>query len=172
MSDLAIRRAEIRDIDDIQRLYRQLDRHHAELLPEVFQPLQGDARGDEFVQLRIERDDAAYLLAELDGTVIGFVDVLRSTHPGYPMFRPREFAMIDNLVVDEAHRGQGIGKSLLQAAISWARDNGLKYVQTTVWDANARARDLYLGQGFTPVTVRLELEVDADPGPTTQIPGS
>jgi diamine N-acetyltransferase len=172
MSNLAIRRAEVRDIDDIQRLYRQLDRHHAELLPEVFQPLQGDARSDEFVQLRIERDDAAYLLAELDGTVIGFVDVQRSAHPGYRMFRPREFAMIDNLVVDEAQRGQGIGKSLLQAAITWAGENGLRYVQTSVWDANARARDLYLGQGFAPVTVRLELDIEADAGPTATTPGS
>jgi GNAT superfamily N-acetyltransferase len=166
MEKLTIRSAELRDIDDIQRLYRQLDGHHADLLPDVFRPLEGDARADAFIRTRIHREDASYLLAELDGAVAGFVDVQRAAYPDYPMFRSREFCLIDNLIVDEPHRGKGIGKRLFEAAIDWTRDHGLRCVQTTVWDANARARDFYLEQGFAPATLRLELALEEDTEPT------
>lgn len=171
MNNLTIRSAEVRDVDDIQRLYRQLDRHHAALLPDVFQRLEGDARPDAFIQTRIQGDDAGYLLAELDGAVIGFVDVQRAAYPHYPMFRPREFGLIDNLIVDEPHRGKGIGKRLFEAAIDWARERGLGSVQTSVWDANARARDFYLQQGFAPTTLRLERAIETDPEPTSPAQG-
>ena len=49
MTDVTIRRAALADIADIQRLYGQLDRHHAEPLAGVFQALEGDARGNEII---------------------------------------------------------------------------------------------------------------------------
>ena len=74
------------------------------------------------------------------------------------MFRPREFAMIESAVVDRPHRGKGIGRALLDAAIEWAKEHGARHVQTTVWHENAGARAFYLDQGFRPMTIRLELE--------------
>lgn len=153
-----IRKAQIRDIPEIQRLYGQLDGHHAELLPKVFQPVDGDARGDDVLRKWMERDDSDYLLAELDGQVIGFINVQRASHPKYPMYRPHEFALIENAVVDKSHRGKGIGTALFRAAIDWAREHGVRYVQTSVWHENVGAREFYLGQGFHPMTVRLELD--------------
>lgn len=165
MSHVTIRRAEHGDIPAIQRLYSQLDCHHADLLPEVFQPLEGEARGDEVVQEWIDREDADYLLAELDGAVVGFLNVQRSAHPKYPMFRPREFAVIEKAVVDRAHRGKGIGKRLFDAAVGWAREKRLRYIQTTVWHGNAGAREFYIEQGFRPMTVRLELDTEGNAEP-------
>jgi ribosomal protein S18 acetylase RimI-like enzyme len=161
-----IREAEAGDIRQIQRLYRQLDGHHALLIPEVFRPVDGDAREDEVVQEWIDRDDADYLLAELGGRVVGFVNVQRVSHPKYPMFRPHEFAMIENAVVDEPYRGQGVGTILFRAAVHWARGHGLRHFQTTVWHENAGARAFYLSQGFRPMTVRLELDTEGDPEPS------
>ncbi len=157
-----IRKAEARDIPAIQRLYRQLDGHHAELLPEVFQPVDGDARGDDLIQKWIDREDADYLLAERHGQVVAFVNVQQSGHPKHRMFRPHEFAMIENAVVDKPHRGNGIGRALFAAAMDWARDKGLRHVQTSVWHDNAGAREFYLHQGFRPMTVRLELDTERD----------
>ena len=156
-----IRKAKVQDIPEIQRLYRQLDEHHTQLLPEIFQPIEGDARGNDVVNKWIVRDDADYLLAELDGQVVGFVTVERSAHPKYPMFRPHKFALIDNAVVDKPYRGKGIGTALFQAVIDWARSHGLRYVQTNVWNENAGAREFYLDQGFRPMTTRLELDTEA-----------
>lgn len=157
-----IRKAETRDILEIQRLYRQLDGHHADLLPEVFQPVDGNARENNFVQKWIDRDAADYLLAELDGQVVGFVTVERAAHPKHSMFRPHEFALIDNAVVDKPYRGKGLGTTLFHAAIDWARNHGLRHVQTSVWDKNAGTREFYLAQGFRPMTLRLELDIEGN----------
>ncbi|MEM8642528.1 MAG: GNAT family N-acetyltransferase [Cyanobacteria bacterium P01_G01_bin.54] len=157
-----IRKAKVQDIPEIQRLYRQLDDHHTELLPEFFQPVEGDARGNDVVQTWIVRDDADYLLAELDTQVVGFVTVERSAHPKYPMFRPHKFALIDNAVVDKPYRSKGIGTALFQATIDWARSHGLRYVQTSVWHKNAGAQEFYLDQGFRPMTTRLELDTEGN----------
>lgn len=153
-----VRKAQACDIPEIQRLYGQLDAHHAALLPGVFQLVEGEVRGRDVIQKWIDRDDADYLLAESDGKMIGFVNVQRASHPKHPMFRPHEFAMIENAVVDEPYRGKGVGRILFGAAIAWARDHGLRHVQTTVWHENAGAREFYLDQGFRPMSVRLELD--------------
>lgn len=159
---MEIRQATAEDIPEIQCLYRQLDEHHVRLLPEVFQLVDGDARPDSLIAQWIEDEDADYLLAQADGAVVGFVNVRKSSHPQYPMFRAHDFALIENAVVDEPHRGKGIGKALFEAAMQWAGDRALKHVQTTVWHENAGAREFYLGQGFRPMTMKMELDVERE----------
>ena len=159
------RKANPGDIPEIQRLFRQLDAHQAELLPEIFRHVERDVRGTDVIRSLIDRDDADYIVAVLGKTVVGFVDVQRASHPNFPMFRPHEFALIENAVVDESHRGKGVGKLLFRAANEWARDHGLRYVQTSVWHANAGATQFYLDVGFRPMTLRLELDLKSDAAP-------
>jgi ribosomal protein S18 acetylase RimI-like enzyme len=159
MNDVAIRKATRDDIDAIQRLYRQLDRHHVELLSDVFQPVDGDARTADVVAKFIADEDADYLVAERGKEIVGFLNVQKRSHPPFPMFRPHHFAMIENAVVDKPHRGQSIGTALFDAAIRWAKDKGLTSIQTTVWTANDKARGFYVDHGFRPMTEKLELNL-------------
>ena len=159
MSDDTIRKATGDDIDALQRLYHELDRHHVELLPDVFRPVDEDARTADVVARFITDEDADYLVAERDREIVGFLNVRKGSHPPFPMFRPHDFAIIENVVVDRAHRGQGIGMDLLDAAIAWAREKGLTFVQTSVWTANDRARAFYVDRGFRPMTEKLELDL-------------
>jgi ribosomal protein S18 acetylase RimI-like enzyme len=159
MTDVSIRKATHDDIDAIQRLYRQLDRHHAELLPDVFQSVDGDARTVDVIEAFIEDESADYLVAEQGNEVVGIANIQERWHPPFPMFRFHRFAMMDNVVVDESRRGQRIGTALLDAAIRWARDRGLTAIQTTVWASNDGARGFYVGRGFRTLTERLELDL-------------
>ncbi len=154
-----IRPATTDDVAAIQRLNQELDKHHADLLPDVFRSLTEDARPDSVIQEWIEDADAAYLIAEIEGKIVGFLNVRQAKNPPYPMFQPHEFAMIENAVVAKSWRGQGIGHALFDAAIAWAQERGLKFVQTTVWSANKETRDFYLRKGFKPVTEKLELKL-------------
>lgn len=162
MTDVSIRKATRDDIDAIQRLYRQLDRHHVELLPDVFQPVDGDARAMDVVEAFIQDEDADYLVAECGHEIVGFLNIRQRSHPPFPMFRPRGFAMVENVVVDESRRGQGIGTALLDAVVRWAKDRGLTAIQTTVWASNDGARGFYVERGFRTLTERLELDLGED----------
>lgn len=162
MSDATVRKATLDDVDAIQRLFRQLDRHHVDLFPDVFQPVDGDARPSEVVAQSITDEDTDYLVAERDGEIVGFLSVAKRSHPPVPMFRPHDFAMVENAVVDRTHRGQGIGTAMFGAAIAWAREKGLAFIQTGVWTENHRARSFYINMGFRPMTEKLELDLTGE----------
>jgi len=156
---MKIRQAAVSDVPAIQRLYQELDTYHADLLPGVFRALTEAARPDSLVRDWIEDTDADYLVAEDHGRIIGFLNIRKAAHPRYPMFRPHDFAMIENAVVEKSQRGGGIGTQLFNAAVAWARERGLNHIQTTVWSANTRTKDFYYRQGFEPLTERLELDL-------------
>ena len=86
------------------------------------------------------------------------------------MFQPREFALIEAAVVEQAERRRGIGSALFDAAIVWAQEHGLASVQATVWSANQWTREFYLKQGFKPITEKLELDLRNRMAQETHVP--
>lgn len=152
-----IRPATSEDIPAIQHLYRFLDQHHVALYPDVFQPLETDARPESLIQEWLDNPEANYLVAEIAGEVVGFLNLRKMNSPDLPVFQPRSWAHVENAVVAPDRRGQGLGKSLFEAAIVWAREQGLERMQTMVWSANRSAHNFYLQRGFIPVTEKLEL---------------
>jgi ribosomal protein S18 acetylase RimI-like enzyme len=163
MVDIKIRPATMDDYEPLCRLYRQADQVHVDLLPEVLQAFAGPARSREFVSQFVGQDDAACLVAEVDGEIVGMLTVKKAAAPPYPMFRPREHALVEILVVDEAHRHRGVGGALLDAAKQWARARGLKSLQTNVWAANTVAKRFYARHGFRTIAERIELTLEPRP---------
>ena len=60
--------------------------------------------------------------------------------------------LVSTMVVDEAHRQQGIGSTLLGAAKRWARDRRLEYLELSVLSQNAPAIALYESHDFVEAT--------------------
>lgn len=59
-------------------------------------------------------------------------------------------AWIEDVVVDEAWRGQGIGEALTRAALERARERGAKVVDLTSRTEREAANHLYRRMGFIP----------------------
>lgn len=55
-----------------------------------------------------------------------------------------------NVIVDPAARGQGYGRSVMLAALDWARSAGARYSAIQVLGSNAVALNLYGSLGFLP----------------------
>jgi RimJ/RimL family protein N-acetyltransferase len=77
-------------------------------------------------------------VAEANGEIVGMLHVERSRFGfgelGMAVARPR--------------RGQGVGTALLEAAIEWAREEGLHKLSLSVFPHNASAIALYRRFGF------------------------
>ncbi len=58
------------------------------------------------------------------------------------------YAYIDDLCVDAAWRGKGIGRRLLACAENWARQQGLPGIMLETQNVNAAACKLYQSCGF------------------------
>jgi ADP-ribose pyrophosphatase YjhB (NUDIX family)/ribosomal protein S18 acetylase RimI-like enzyme len=82
------------------------------------------------------------LVAEVNGQVVGFL-ALTFMH-GLSGLR----ALIDELAVDPAHRRQGIGAALVEAAIQRADRRGATHLLVDTSKGDAAARDFYQACGF------------------------
>jgi RimJ/RimL family protein N-acetyltransferase len=87
--------------------------------------------------------NAAVFVAEDEGVVVGRLSIARDQHPAC-----RHVADL-GLMVAATHRRRGIGTALLEAAVDWARDAGVRKLELHVFPYNTGAIKLYERFGFT-----------------------
>lgn len=100
--------------------------------------------GEERKYLRALRrhPHAAVFVAELPEGVVGRLSVARDSHPA-------SWHVADlGLMVAAGHRRKGIGRALLEQAVSWARIVGVIKVELHVFPHNTAAIALYEQFGF------------------------
>ena len=91
---------------------------------------------------RLHPEDDVFLVAEADGRVVGQVDAYRGRWG-----KTRHTAEIGIAILD-GYRNLGIGRRLMQAVETWARDSGLLKLSLGVFSNNERAIHLYRSCGF------------------------
>ena len=164
-----IREAHATDIGAIQNLYKELDNHHVELLPDTFQAVEGDIRTDESIDNWIQADDRTYLVAVCNDQVIGFVSVAVKSYGSMPMYVPLRYGLIDNALVASDHRRGGIGAQLFDGAIAWLQARGVDSAQVQVWNKNEEAMNFYAKRGFAPMYTRMQMPItDAQQGGSSE----
>ncbi len=92
-----------------------------------------------------QRTSAVFLVAENAGKVIGEGIALVRRHKGGTTGR------IYSLAVDENHRGQKIGRRLLDAMVDQLSTRGVKRIYLEVEKSNDKARALYDRAGFQSI---------------------
>lgn len=70
-------------------------------------------------------------------------------------------AWLYHIVIDERHRGQGLGKAALELAEAHARGHGCTSMELNVFGWNTRAIDLYSRHGYSPVDIRMRKDLPA-----------
>jgi GNAT superfamily N-acetyltransferase len=101
----------------------------------------------------------AILVAEVDRLVVGYVTILTKVSSDEIGAGDHEFGLITDVVVLQEHRGKGHGKALLQAAETYARDNGVKWLRIGALAPNKSATTLYSSMGFSGLYVELEKDL-------------
>ena len=95
-------------------------------------------------------DGAVILVAESANGPGGFIYIERQID----YFRRFAHAHVSVLVVAETAEGHGVGRLLLEAADTWAREQGLAMLTLNVFTGNVRARAVYERLGYMPETLR------------------
>lgn len=96
------------------------------------------------LRLLLEQPDADVLVAERDGAVIGMctLQILLSTAEGGPV------GIVEDVIVAPEHRGQGVGKALLQNMLKRAQARGLTRLQLLADRHNTPALGFYQAQDW------------------------
>jgi ribosomal protein S18 acetylase RimI-like enzyme len=85
------------------------------------------------------------LLAEIDGTFAGFC----LTFPSFSTWRGELGIYVQDLYVEKASGGRGIGERLLREVARRGRDRGARYIRLSVDTANSKAIAFYQRLGIT-----------------------
>lgn len=136
-SDCIIRRMTLADVDGVAAV-------EAATFPT---PWSRDAFASEMKNVA-----ARYLVAERDGTIIGYAGawiILDESH-------------ITNIAVLQAERGKGIGRALTAGLMQYLSNLGAAYATLEVRKSNEVAQNLYKSLGFIKLGVRKRYYEDND----------
>jgi aminoglycoside 6'-N-acetyltransferase I len=90
------------------------------------------------------------LVAEVSGTVVGFIEVgLRSHADGCDARYPVGF--IEGWYVQPAHQRRGVGRALMAAAEDWVRSQGARELASDTWLDNEPSQRAHESLGFQVV---------------------
>lgn len=152
---MKIRTAGITDIDGIRKLLDEQNAFHAKLLPGFFQL---SATKESRICDVLVSTDADYLVADEKGELVGLVEICIAQTKSLPILVRKTYGHIQEAIVGESYRGQGIGSQLLTSARSWAHERGAQCLRTSVVPTNDRARAFYAKHGFDDIMVSIESE--------------
>jgi ribosomal protein S18 acetylase RimI-like enzyme len=110
------------------------------------------ARGDDPERLFVMAQQ------ESDGLRLGFLYVVTLTD----FFTGERHAHIGDIVVAREGEGQGVGRTLMSAAESWAESRGYRFVTLSVFPSNTRALSLYEHLGFRTDVLRMLKVIGSD----------
>lgn len=105
----------------------------------------------ELTELRASLLDPArwWLVAEQGGTLIGFAEAGPCGLP-HPEASPAH-GELKRLYLDQPAQGQGLGRAMLDRALSWLEQRAEGPLWLGVWSGNLKAQNLYFRHGFTKV---------------------
>ena len=152
-----IRRAEVRDIYELERLLRQVNNVHAKGRPDLFKKNRTKYSSEELLRILINDEKPVFVLTEDDFHIKGYAFCIIENYKGDHNMVDRKTLYIDDICVDEACRRQHVGEFLYRHVVSYARENGFYNITLNVWSCNPGARRFYEKMGLIPYKTGMEV---------------
>lgn len=130
------RKARVQDLQQLSELFDQY---------RIFYHKDSDIPAAEnFLKERIESKDSEIFVAENEGKLVGFVQL-------YPLFsstRMKRYWLLNDLYVNENHRGKGFSKELIDKAKEMAKSTDACGILLETGKSNDIGNKLYPSCGF------------------------
>ncbi len=159
MNNYTIRKAVPGELEKLYAIFSLTDSLHRKAHPEIFREASDPADIKDYLLSRVQSDDDVVFVTEEQGEIIGAVIASIRQSPEYSLLIPRHFVGVENLVVKEAYRQQGVGLALMERIHLWASERGIKQFELTVWDFNEAALEFYKKLGYKMLHHRMYQEL-------------
>lgn len=148
-----IRAANMEDIEQLRRLYFELETDGVKYQPEHF--IVG-YRSDDFFDSIFQNDNQDILVADVDGAVVGFSHVMILKQKNIACLKPQTAIYIQDLDVLECERNKGIGTLLINASKKYGKRRGADFIRTQVFPQNIDGIRFYERNGFCEMMKTIE----------------
>ncbi|QPZ38635.1 GNAT family N-acetyltransferase [Paramicrobacterium chengjingii] len=151
---MSVRRAAESDLDRLSALSVGIQQLHAEGRPDLFRAPDREALRT-FLADQLA-SGAIVLIADLDGTAAGYLLAEISARPANPFRHASKSLYVHHIAVDPAMQRRGIGKQLMDAAVTIGRAENVDAVRLDSWSFNHDAHTFFESEGFAPLNVVFE----------------
>ena len=152
---IAVRPATPADIPALMALLVQVNMVHHNGRPDLFKGPTTKYTEAELEQILQNDDTPVFVCVDEDDRVLGHGFCVLERYGGQLMTE-RTTLYIDDICVDEAARGRGVGRALYDAILAFARERGCHNVTLNVWSCNPGAMKFYEKLGMKPYKVGME----------------
>ncbi len=147
-NEMGIRKANEKDLDSLLELLHQLSPPSEEDLKEGKEKLKG------ILRKMLSNEDYFLCVLEREGKILGTGTLflqLNISHGGKPV------AHIENIVVDSAHRKEGVGRKIIDFLVEKAKEKGAYKIILACKKENI---PFYEKSGFKEFSVEMRLDLD------------
>ena len=157
MQDLIVRKAKNNELETIQKLNYQLFLHEKEFDSFLNMKWPFEKAGEDYFRKRIDGKGGVCLVAEVNGEIVGYLaGGLAKT---YSYRTIKKIAELENTLVKEEFRGQGVGEKLFEEFVEWSKSMEIKRIKVSVSTGNSNAVKFYERISFAPYTSELEYKI-------------
>lgn len=152
---MEIRFAQTEDVAGIIALLKQVGNVHHLGRPDIFRS-NAQKYGASQVIAMLNQSSAPIFVAVEEKQVVGYGFCQLQRHENDPVLSDVTSLYIDDLCVDENHRGQGIGKAIYGEIVKYAKMRKCYNITLNVWACNESAMKFYEALGLQPQKIHME----------------
>lgn len=153
--DNYIRKANINDLEKVNKLLYEVQKVHSDARPDLFKT-GAKKYTDEQLQNIFENDMTPVFVFEKDNDVLGYAFCIFKQELNSNTLTPIKTLYIDDLCVDENARGEHIGTKLYNFVVDFAKSSGCYNVTLNVWANNLNAVKFYKSIGMQVQKIGME----------------
>ncbi len=152
---MQIRIAKQTDIADLLRLLRQISQIHHDGRPDLFKS-EAEKYSESDLELMLKDRSRPIFVAVREQKVIGYIFCILKRPENSSIMTDILTLHIDDLCIDEAARGEGVGTQLMEHAKCFAKECGCYNLTLNVWALNEKGMHFYEKCGLRPQKIGME----------------
>jgi ribosomal protein S18 acetylase RimI-like enzyme len=157
--NIDVRLATLNDAEIISALNAEVQTVHAEALPHLFKAASPETFPTSFVRPLLADPDTYIFIGSLHDEPVGYLYAQIIRRQETALRHAWERLHIHHISVHRTQHRRGCGHALLQAAVQFAKEQGITTITLDVWSFNTQARSFFATQGFTVYNENMWLEV-------------
>lgn len=161
---VVVRAAGPGDVGDLADIYQASAEHHLRLDPSLYSTPDYASLKERYARRFPLPDDQEILVAEVDGEVVGWIELHLRPASGEPRMMRDAVSVETDIAVLTEHRGHGVGSRLVEEAERWAAARGAQLITLEAHVANLDAIRFYQERhGFRTTGILMMKRVPSQP---------
>ena len=151
-----VRRAMEKDIPRVMELLVQVDMVHHNGRPDIFKGPATKYNESELKEIFACDETPVFVCVNENDVVLGHAFTIHKQVRDHSVLTDVKTLYVDDICVDEGARGQGVGKTLYEHVVAYAREQGFYNLTLNVWACNPTAMKVYEAMGLKAQKIGME----------------